>query len=50
MDGSQVYTLRKKPRTLIWIHTGQNTVGNVRSLITNHETEFKSLAFGPIRQ
>jgi len=50
MDGSQMYTLRKKPRTLIWIHTGQNTVGNVRSLIASQEAEFKTLNFGPIRQ
>jgi len=38
MDGSQAYTLRKTARTFIWIYTGQNTEGNVRSLIDNHVT------------
>jgi hypothetical protein len=46
MDGSQAYTFRKTGRTLIFgIHTGHNTVGNVRSLVANHVTELKNFNF-----
>jgi hypothetical protein len=30
------------------VHTGHNSVGNVRSFVANRVTEFKILGFGPM--
>ena len=45
MDGSRRTHLEKQLERSSGIHTGQNTAGNVRSLVANHVTEFKNFNF-----
>jgi len=42
-DGSQAYTLKKTIGPSYRVHTGHNTVGNITSVVANHEQNLKIL-------
>jgi hypothetical protein len=48
MNDSKKHTLRKRLERSFGIHTGHNTVGNVRSFVANRVIEFKILTFRPM--